>query len=46
MAKKNPLEILKSKVSPKSTAGLLRDRKKSLDEKIAEAEGGTKKKKQ
>lgn len=36
----NPLEILKKKVSKKSTAGILRDRKKSLDEQIDAATGG------
>jgi hypothetical protein len=36
----NPLEVLKKKVSAKSTAGLLRDRKKQLDEQIEGATGG------
>jgi hypothetical protein len=38
--KKKPLETLKKKVSPGSTAGILRDRKSSLDARIAAAEGG------
>lgn len=37
---KKPLETLKKNVSPGSTAGLLRDRKKTVDARIAEAEGG------
>lgn len=37
---KKPLETLKKNVSKGSTAGLLRDRKSSLDARIAEAEGG------
>lgn len=40
-AKKKPsaLDKLKKAVSPKSTAGLLRDRKKELDKKIKQSGG-------
>lgn len=37
---KKPLETLKKNVSKGSTAGILRDRKSSLDAQIAAAEGG------
>ena len=35
--KTNPLEILKQKVSKKSTAGTLRDRKLAIEKKLKEA---------
>lgn len=38
--KKKPLEKLKGKVSPGSTAGMLRDRKRNVDAQVNNAVNG------